>query len=385
MSTVATAALQPETFFDAPVYLDEGFILVAPDIRITAELVARLAKWRYTTVRTDGAQVDRQSYLSQAAGAAKITTLDENIKERQRMEESAAFHAEISQFADDLYRAFQDQNVLDVAKLQDMLKKAIGVVRANRNVILRFGEFETVSENQLVSYSVNTALLAIALGEYLKLPTHKLLELAVAAFLHDIGMTKVPASIVSSGKPLTPDEKKAMMYHTIIGYKLLRAYSLSEDVALGALEHHERIDSSGYPRRVPPAKLSQYGKIIAVACSYVASTSRRKYKAARDGNAAIRELLTSKQYDPGTLKALVCTLSLYPLGSYVLLSNQAQGIVVDTNPTAPRLPVVKMLLDPSGGLATKSAVVQTTEDGSVSVLRSLTRQETERLKAKLPG
>jgi HD-GYP domain-containing protein (c-di-GMP phosphodiesterase class II) len=383
MKALSTSALLPETFYDAPVFLDDGFILVAPDIRVNADLIARLAKWRYTTVLTDGSPVDRQSYLTQAAGSAKIATLEEDIKERQRIEESAALHAEFSHFTDDFYRSFQDRNILNTDRLTDMLKKAIGMVRDNRNVILRFGEFESVSDNQLVSYSVDTSLLAIALGEYLKLPAHKLLELAVAAFLHDLGMTKVPSSIVSSGKPLTADEKKAMMYHTVIGYKLLRAYSLSEDVALGALEHHERIDGSGYPRRFGAAKLSLYGKIIAVACSYVASTSRRKYKAARDGNAAIRDLLTSKQYDPACLKALICTLSFFPLGSYVLLSNQAQGIVVDANPATPRLPVVKMLIDPAGVRVTKSAAVQTAEDGGISVLRSLTRQETERLRTKL--
>ena len=383
MKSVTTAALLPDSFFDAPVYLDSGFILAGPDIRITQGLIDRLKKWQYTTVMTDGSPVDRPSYLTQGAGGAKMTSLDEDIKERQKVEESAEFYAEITKFAEEFYAAFQEQNVLNVARLTDELKKAMGVVKANRNVILRFGEYESTSENYLVTYSVNTALLAIALGDFLKLPPHKLLELAQAAFLHDIGMTKVPAAIVSSGKPLSPEDKKAMMYHTIIGYKLLRAYSLSEDVALSALEHHERIDSSGYPRRVPPAKLSLYGKIVAVACSYVASTARRKYKAARDGNSTIREMLTSKQYDPAVLKALVFTLSLYPLGTYVLLSNQAQGIVVDTNPAKPRLPVVRMLLDPAGEPVAKGAIVQTTEDGSSSVVRVLTRQETERLRAKL--
>lgn len=383
MKTLTTAALQPDGYFDASVYLDEGYILVAPDIRITPELLARLAKWEFTTVLTDGGPVEAPSYLSQASGVSMVTSLDEDIRERQRVQESQAFYAEFSEFAASFYKAFQEQNTLNVARLTEVLKRAITMVKSNRSSILRFGDTETAPESYVVSYSVNTSLLAIAVGDFLKLPPHKLIELGVAAFLHDIGMTKVAPAILSSGKALTPEEKKAMMYHTVIGYRLLRAYSLSEDVALAALEHHERTDGSGYPRRVPPAKLSQYGKIVAVACSYVAATSRRRYKASRDGHGAMRELLAHKQYDPSAVKALLYTLSLYPLGSYVLLSNQAQGIVVDTNPAAPRLPVVKMLIDPDGNPITKGTLVKTSEEGGVTVARPLTRQESERLKARI--
>jgi HD-GYP domain-containing protein (c-di-GMP phosphodiesterase class II) len=383
VKVLPTAALEPDGAFDASVYLDENYILTAPDTRITRELIARLEKWEYTTVLTDGQPVARPSAATRAGGASTVTSLDDDIRDRQRDEESVGFVAELIAFAEEFFGAFQEQNTLASARLTELMKQAIAMVKANRNSILRFGEPDAASDSYLASYSVNTALLSVAIGDFLKLPPHKLIELGIAAFLHDIGMTKVPASVMSSGKPLTPDEKKSMMYHTVIGYRLLRAYSLSEEVALGALEHHERMDGSGYPRRVAPEKLSLTGRIIAVACSYVAATSRRRYKAARDGHAAIRELLAHKRYDPGAVKALLYTLSLYPLGSFVLLSNQAQGVVVETNQASPRLPLVRLLVGPDGGQVTKRTIVRTSDEDGVTVSRPLTRQEAERLKAKI--
>jgi HD-GYP domain-containing protein (c-di-GMP phosphodiesterase class II) len=379
---ITTAALQPGAFFDAPVYLDPGYILVSPDVPIDAVLLARLAKWQYDVVYTDGAPVEAPSYLSQMSGLSRVTSLDEGIKERQRAEESQSFYQEFIQFGTGLFAAFQEKNTLDITRLTEMVKRAIGTVKTNRSTILRFTETEA-AEPYLILFSVNTCLLSVAIGEYLKLAPFKLLELGVAAFLHDIGMTKVSPSIMSSGKSLTPEERKAMMYHTIIGYRLLRAFSLSEEVALAALEHHERVDGSGYPRRIPPDKLSASGRIVAVACSYIAATARRRYKAARDGHTTIREMLARKEYDAPAVKALLYTLGLYPLGSYVILSNLAQGMVVEVNQTSPRLPAVQMLLDPEGNPVPKVAVVQTADEGGVTVTRPLTRQESERLRAKL--
>jgi HD-GYP domain-containing protein (c-di-GMP phosphodiesterase class II) len=379
---ITTAALAPGAFFDAPVYLDQGFILVSPDVSISAELLARLATWGYDVVYTDGEPVAAPSYLSQASGGSKVSSLEEDIRERQRAEQSHSFLQEFTKIATEIYAGFLEKNTLDAARLTDAVKRAVGTVKSNRSTILRFGEGEGV-EPYLVGFSVNTCLLAVAIGDFLKLAPHKILELGIAAFLHDIGMTKVSPAIMTSGKPLTAEEKKTMMYHTIVGYRLLRAFNLSEEVALAALEHHERIDGSGYPRRVPPDKLSASGRIVAVACSYVAATSRRKYKAPRDGHGTIREMLGRKQYDAAAAKALLYTLGLYPLGSYVVLSNQAQGIVVDVSPTTPQMPSVQMLLDPEGNPVTKVVIVSTAGDGGVAVSRPLTRQESERLRAKL--
>ena len=142
-----------------------------------------------------------------------------------------------------------------------------------------------------------------------------------------------------------------MAAHTLLGYRILKGFSAPENVALAALEHHERIDGSGYPRGLSAPKITDYALIIAVACSYDAMVSRRPFQPGTlDGHATIMDLAQKnrKQYDEKVLKALVYTLSVYPVGTAVLLSNNSKGIVVKTDPAKPRCPSVQVLLDPDG-------------------------------------
>jgi HD-GYP domain-containing protein (c-di-GMP phosphodiesterase class II) len=145
-------------------------------------------------------------------------------------------------------------------------------------------------------------------------------------------------------------------------------------VTIPALEHHERENGGGYPRQLTGDKISLYSKIIAVACSYEAQTSQRPHKDAKDGFAGMLELLKNegKQYDDTVIRALVFSLSIYPIGLYVLLSNGKKGQVVDVDPENPRYPRVQVLgvLTPEG----KAKIQETSQDG-VHIVRPLAKDE----------
>ena len=167
-----------------------------------------------------------------------------------------------------------------------------------------------------------------------------------------------------------------MYSHPIIGYNLLRSMNFPLAVSRVALEHHERENGSGYPQQLTGNQISPYSKIIAVACSYEAISSRRPHREAKDGYTGMLELLKNegKQYDDDAVKALVLSLSIYPIGLYVLLSSGKRGQVVDVDPDNPRYPVVQIFgeLVPSG----KNKVMQTSADG-LHIVRPLTREELE--------
>ncbi|MDR2662289.1 MAG: HD-GYP domain-containing protein, partial [Treponema sp.] len=145
-------------------------------------------------------------------------------------------------------------------------------------------------------------------------------------------------------------------------------------VSLAALEHHERENGSGYPQKLTGDKISLYAKIIAVACSYEALTSTRPHKDAKDGYSGMLDLLKNegKQYDDTIVKALVFSLSIYPIGLYVLLSNGKKGQVVDVNPENPKFPMVQVFgeLTPDG----KNKIIETSQEG-VFISRPLKKEE----------
>ena len=128
------------------------------------------------------------------------------------------------------------------------------MVHDNRDFLLRFFDMGADGDRYLITHAVNSTILALAVSDYLKTPPHRLIELGNACLLHEIGMFKLPVELRRSSKSLSPEERNAMMAHTLLGYRVLKGFSAPENVALAALEHHERIDGSGYPRKLDRAQ-----------------------------------------------------------------------------------------------------------------------------------
>jgi HD-GYP domain-containing protein (c-di-GMP phosphodiesterase class II) len=187
-------------------------------------------------------------------------------------------------------------------------------------------------------------------------------------------MIKLPSQIYLSRRPLQPQEQKAILTHPVLSYNMLKSFDFPLTVTLAALEHHERENGSGYPRKLTSDRISLYAKIISVACSYEAISAQRPHREAKDGYTGMLELLKNegKQYDDTVVRALVFSLSIYPIGLYVLLSSGRKGQVVDVNPENPRFPIVQVFgeLTPDG----KNKILETSKDG-ISIVRPLARDE----------
>lgn len=384
MKTIPLSNLTAGSYFDEPVFLDGDYILLTPDSPVTPELVRRLQKWRYLEVATDGSPKDAPGYLSGGTGAGAPQTFDEGIQQNEQVEAARKFHAAFTAFTEGLFEKFATENVLNLAQVTDWIKKAIQMVHESRDILLRFLDVSAGGDRYLITHEVNSTILAIAIGDYMKAPPHRLIELGQACLLHEIGMLKLPPELRRSSRTLSPEERKAMSAHTVLGYRILKGFSAPENVALAALEHHERIDGTGYPRALSAPKITEYALIIAVACSYDAMLSRRPFKPGTlDGHTTIRDLAQKnrKQYDEKVLKALVYTLSVYPVGTAVQLSNKTRGIVMKTDSTKPRSPSVLVLIDSDGGKIAEPTLVQVSEtDAGLTIIEVLTAEEAQQVK-----
>ena len=151
--------------------------------------------------------------------------------------------------------------------------------------------------------------------------------MGIASLLHEVGMLQIPTKVYDKDGSLSADEKKVIKAHTLLGFRSLREFSLPRDILLGVLEHHERNDGSGYPQGLSTARISQFGKIIAVACSYDAQISNRPFRSGRDAHTSLTGMLREMRshYDEDVMKALLGILSIYPLGSYITLMNGYTG------------------------------------------------------------
>jgi HD-GYP domain-containing protein (c-di-GMP phosphodiesterase class II) len=384
MKSIPLSDLVANRYFDQPVFLDNGFLLLTPDSPVTPDLVKRLQKWKFSQVLTDGNAKDLPSYLSGATQSGLgPQTIDEGIHETEQAGAARKFYTDFTSFASVIFARYSADGVLNLAEVTEWIKKAITMVHDNRDFLLRCFDVGADGDRYLITHAVNSTILALAVSDYLKNPPHRLIELGNACLLHEIGMFKLPVDLRRSSKSLTAEERKAMMTHTVLGYRILKGFSAPENVALAALEHHERIDGSGYPRSLTPPGITDYALIIGVVCSYDAMVSRRPFRAGTlDGHATILDLAQKnrRQYDEKILRALVYTLSVYPVGTAVQLSNKSRGIVTKTDPTKPRCPIVRVLVDPEGTTLAEPQLIQVSDGQGLTITAALGAEEAKEIR-----
>jgi len=386
MIDYAVKEIKPQSYFSKPVYLDEVFVLTAPEMPFNEELIGLLDKWKFKKVISEGEPHMEYSTPAQTtAPGTSSTVVNEEIivglsqqSDSDKLGKANKFYSNFITNVEKIFFRLTISDELDFKEVTEKIKDMVEYIKEDRRFLMRvIKDIEAAPDKSyLTIHSVRSAILAIIIGTYLKLPNYRLIELGVAAILHEVGMLKLPQNIYLSQRTLTPVEQKAIISHPVLGYSILKSFDFPLAVCLAALEHHERENASGYPRRLTSEKISLYSKIIAVACSYEALSSKRPHKEAKDGYTGMLELLKNegKQYDDTVVRALVLSLSIYPIGLYVLLSNGKKGQVIDVNPETPRFPIVQIFGEttPDGKIKTMQ-----TAQGGITISRPLNRSEIE--------
>ncbi|PIE52393.1 hypothetical protein CSA37_06275 [Candidatus Fermentibacteria bacterium] len=155
-------------------------------------------------------------------------------------------------------------------------------------------------------HSIRVARTAYRLGEKMGLPEEELLQLKVGAMLHDIGKLAIPGSILRKKKLLTEKERKIIETHPVAGARLLAPMERYGHVSSIVLQHHERIDGSGYPYGLRGAEISLHARIVAVADTFDAILSTRSYHMGKPVHMAIREISrhSGTHFDSRVVQAL---------------------------------------------------------------------------------
>lgn len=142
----------------------------------------------------------------------------------------------------------------------------------------------------IADHQERVAKLAAALAEDLGLPKEEIEGVYVAANFHDIGKFFVPTQILSKPEELTPKERKVMQRHVNPGHDILSYIKFRWPVATAVLQHHERLDGSGYPAGLKEDEISLEARILAVADVMEAMASDRPYREGLGVDAALTEI-----------------------------------------------------------------------------------------------
>jgi len=147
--------------------------------------------------------------------------------------------------------------------------------------------------------------LACVIAEEMGIPDEQKEGIRVASLLHDIGKMSIPAEFLSKPTPLTEIEFSLIKNHPTVAHDILKTIDFPWPVADIVLQHHERLDGSGYPNGLKGEEILLEARIIAAADTVEAMSSHRPYRAAFGLDAALEEISKNKstQYDPDVVKA----------------------------------------------------------------------------------
>lgn len=148
---------------------------------------------------------------------------------------------------------------------------------------------------------------SLLIGERLNLTPEEMKTLKIGALFHDIGKIGIPDGILLKNGKLTEDEYSEIKNHPSIGAHILSDATIFADIIPIVKHHHERYDGRGYPSKLAGSDIPLLARIVAVADTFDAMTSRRAYRGALDLDYVKKEIETCSgtQFDPVIAKAFL--------------------------------------------------------------------------------
>lgn len=224
-------------------------------------------------------------------------------------------------------------------------------------------------------HSVNTAVLALGLGRSLGMERYTLHLLGMGTLLHDVGKTRIPLEILNKPGRYAASEYEIMKQHTLRGAEILSGTpGLKEEAIKPALEHHERVDGTGYPWRRTHEELSLFGLIGSVVDIYDAMTSDRVYHKAMTPHQTLQFLYDLGQKGhlaPYLVERFIRCVGVYPIGSCVRLSTGETALVCQVHEGKPLQPVVMVIRDAEGRAKDRPESLDLSVDIDRSIAQSL--------------
>jgi len=380
MESIPTSSLKANTYYSEPLWIDEEFMLLPVDSPITKSLIEKLQKWGYKSILTNGV-------LRTAIPGSIDSNLNNEAKESEGRRTTLDFFSSFTKFIQKSYEAFNSEGHLNLDSITEQVKSTILMLKDYRAFILRLPNLKAKGIDYLYTHSARTTIIALTIGNGLKLSHFRLIELGIAAILHEVGMLKMPSHIVNKTGGLSEREKKIISTHPIIGLKMLQKYSrehsspITQEILLAVSQHHERLNGSGYPQGISGESITQFAKILAVACSYDAQISSRPFRESGESHVTILKMLKDMRslYDEGVITALLNSISLFAIGSYIRLKNGSIGTIVDIG-DSPRYPIIKLYLDENLQPYNEQPIIKTSEnEAKFTIAQVLGKREVQNL------
>jgi HD-GYP domain-containing protein (c-di-GMP phosphodiesterase class II) len=233
--------------------------------------------------------------------------------------------------------------VINLDEVEDLVNEIIDSILRNDSALLLLLRVRAQNDYTLV-HSVAVCTLMVTFCHALHDDRSTLLQAGIGGLLHDVGKVRIPVEILNKPGRYTEYEYEVMQRHPRHGYELLQGMSgVSQDALDIVLNHHERMDGSGYPLGLRGEAISRLARMAAIADVYDAITSDRCYHTAMPPTAALKKMWEWSRFhfDPELMRAFMTAIGIYPVGTLVKLESGRIAVVVEPHESEVLKPKVR--------------------------------------------
>ena len=317
VKSISVYALKPGMILAEDLFLN-GIILVAKEIELNNSMIKKIFEfYPLDTIRI-------YDIVQEPAVSTLKTSKSQSLMQTESI--LSYFSNSVNNFLDKL----GENSEPDLTEIKTMSKEILDNFNDYGPIIKSITNTRTIDE-YLMRHCVNVALLSSMLGKWLNLSNKDLTLLTYAAFLHDIGKTKINPTILNKPSRLTKSEFEEIKKHPIYSYELIKSIQyLDSSVSLGVLMHHERLDGSGYPLGLKENKLNTFAKIIGITDMFDAMTSDKIYSK-KQNPFKVLEIMQHDcmgLFDYNYLNTFIKQMANYYTGEMVSLNNGLVGKII---------------------------------------------------------
>ena len=288
-------------------------------------------------------------------GATKKAELDSPVIEDFSQAESTPFdgndwYGRACRYTADFFAKVRNHEKPDLTVGEALIEEIVQAsLQGNLpQELLIKAQYGNETSSFLINEAVNVAVFAIFMGDTLGLPRERLLELGLAALLHDIGKVRVPEEILYKEATLKDSELEVLRKYPHDSFDILHGLGDKYHyLAECALHVNEKLDGSGFPQGLQGDAINPYARIIGILELYEAMTHNRPQRQKLSHFEAVKEIIKTKKsaYQRELLKAFLNTFGIFPLHCLVKLNSGAVGRVIQTYEEQPLRPKIEIILD----------------------------------------
>ncbi|AZN40205.1 HD-GYP domain-containing protein [Paenibacillus albus] len=238
--------------------------------------------------------------------------------------------------------AYQN-GVINEEDVAETFQPLVDTFKLERDVVSMLLLLNT-KDDYTYQHSVQVGMLSYYLAGWLGYDDKDTVKIGQAGFLHDIGKCQITDDILNKPSKLSDEEFEMIKKHTVYGHRIIIESFGESMAATVALQHHERIDGTGYPNRVSGELIDPIAKIVAVADVYSAMISSRVYQKKRDLLIVLRELhrMSFSELDAHTTHTFIKHMIPNFIGKQVELVTGETGTIIMTHPTDYFRPLIRV-------------------------------------------